>query len=80
VAVSVSDLPPVESDRGLERLAGIGLVIGVVAAVIAGATIWLMLTEPVTVVNALNDGEISPLVLKLAEVIYDALAGLLAFL
>lgn len=55
-------------------------MIGAVAAVIAGATIWLMLTEPVTVVNALDEGEISPLVLKLAEVIYGAIAGLLAFL
>jgi hypothetical protein len=79
--VSVSDLPPaVEPDRGLDRIAGIGVVIGIVAAVIAGAAIWLMLTEPMTVVSAVNEGEISPLVLKLAEVIYSAIAGLLAFL
>ena len=54
------------------------MLIGVVAAVIAGATIWLLLTDPVTVANAVDEGEISPLVRQLAEVIYNALAGLLA--
>jgi hypothetical protein len=56
------------------------VLIGIAAAVLAGATIWLMVTDPVTVANALDDGEVSPLVLKLAEVIYGALAGLLEYL
>jgi hypothetical protein len=51
-----------------------------VAAIIAGATIWLVLTDPVTVANALDQGEVSPLVRRLAEVIYNALAGLLDYL
>ena len=55
-------------------------MIGVVAAVIAGATIWLLLTDPVTVANAVDEGEISPLVRQLAQVIYNALAGLLDYL
>jgi hypothetical protein len=79
--VSASDVSPVsEPERGFDRVASIGVLIGVIAAVVASATIWLMLTDPVTVVNALNDGEVSPLVIKLAEVIYNAIAGLLAYL
>lgn len=58
----------------------VGVLIGVVAAVIAGATIWLLLTDPVTVANAVDTGELSPLVRQLAEVIYKALAGLLQYL
>ena len=50
------------------------------ATIIAGATIWLVLTDPVTVANALDEGEISPLVRQLAEVIYNALSGLLEYL
>jgi hypothetical protein len=67
-------------ERGLERVTSVAVLIGIIAAVIAGATIWLVLTDPVTVANALDDGEISPLVLRLAEVIYNALAGLLEYL
>ena len=62
------------------RIATVAVVIGVMAAVVAGATIWLLLTEPVTVANAVDAGEISPLVLSLAEIIYDALASLLEYL
>jgi hypothetical protein len=79
--VSASDVSPVgELERGVDRLTSIGVLIGVMAAVVAGATIWLLLTDPVTVVNAVDDGEVSPLVIKLAEVIYSAIAGLLAYL
>lgn len=67
-------------DRGLDRVTSVSALILVVAAVIAGATIWLVLTDPVTVAVALDDGEISPLVRQLAEVIYKALAGLLDYL
>jgi hypothetical protein len=56
------------------------VLIAVVAAIIAGATIWLLLTDPVTVANAVDEGEISPLVRQLADVIYNAIAGLLQYL
>ncbi len=79
--MSASDITPVgEPDSGFDRVTSIGVLIGIAAAVLAGATIWLMVTDPVTVANALDDGEVSPLVLKLAEVIYGALAGLLEYL
>jgi hypothetical protein len=67
-------------DRGLDRVTSLGVLIGVVAAVVAGATIWLVITDPVTVASAIESGEVSPLVRRLAEVLYNALAGLLTYL
>jgi multidrug resistance efflux pump len=55
-------------------------VVGVIAAALAGATIWLLLTDPVTVADAVAEGEVSPLVRELAGVIYDAFQGLLKYL
>jgi hypothetical protein len=55
-------------------------MIAVVSAVLAAATIWLMLTDPVTVADAVNEGTISPLVQQLASALYSALAGLLKYL
>ncbi len=54
--------------------------IAVIATVLAGATVWLLLTDPVTMADAVNQGEISPLVSELASVILDALRGLLKYL
>ncbi len=55
-------------------------VVAIVSTVLASATIWLFLTNPVTVANAVNEGEISPLVRDLADVLYNALRGLLKYL
>lgn len=54
--------------------------VGVVAVVVAGATIWLMLTDPITVAEAIDTGEVAPLVQELADVIYDAIVGLIKYL
>jgi hypothetical protein len=54
--------------------------VALVSIVLAAATIWLFLTNPVTVANAVNSGEISPLVRNLAQVLYEALAGILKYL
>ena len=79
--MAVSDVAPTgDPDRGLDRVTSVGVLIGVVAAVIAGATVWLLVTEPVTIANAIDEGEISPLARRLAEVLYSAIAGLLAYL
>ena len=51
-----------------------------IGTVLAGATVWLFLTNPVTIANAVNEGEISPFVQDLARVIYEALRGLLRYL
>ena len=69
-----------DADGRVGRAASVAVLIGVVAAIIAGATIWLLLTDPVTVATAVDEGEISPLVRQLAQVIYNALVGLLDYL
>jgi ABC-type phosphate transport system permease subunit len=56
---------------------------GAVAAIsitLAVATVWLVLTDPVTVATSVSQGEITPLVQELAQVILDALRGLLRYL
>jgi multidrug resistance efflux pump len=55
-------------------------LVAVVTIVLAAAMIWLFLTNPVTVANAVNEGDVSPLVRNLAQVLYQALAGLLKYL
>jgi hypothetical protein len=55
-------------------------MVAVFSAVLAGATIWLLLTNPVTVADAVNQGGVSPLVKELAQVVYEALRGLLKYL
>ena len=55
-------------------------LIAVVSIVLAAATIWLFVTNPVTVANAVNEGEVSPFVRNLAEVLYTALRGILKYL
>ena len=55
-------------------------IVGVLALVIAGATVWLLLTDPVTVAESDDSGEVSPLVRSLAGAIYEALRGLLKYL
>ena len=54
--------------------------IAVLSLVLAIATVWLFLTNPVTVVNAVNEGEITPLVRDLAQVLFEALRGILKYL
>jgi hypothetical protein len=58
-------------------------VVGLLAATIAGASLWLMVTEPVTVANAVNAvaaGDVAPLMRALGQVIFDALRGLFRYL
>ena len=54
--------------------------VAVLAAGLASATIWLLLTDPITVADAVNEGNVSPLVDALASVLYDALKGLFKYL
>lgn len=55
-------------------------LIAISSIVLAAATIWLFLTDPVTVANAVNEGDVSPFVKDLAQVLYNALQGLLKYL
>ena len=67
--------------KTLQRV-GVSLftLIALVSIVLAAATIWLFVTNPVTVANAVNEGDISPLVRNLAEVLLAALGGILKYL
>jgi hypothetical protein len=74
-------------DVKIQRRSGLGSlsfsvvgIVGLLALVIAGATIWLLLTDPVTVAESVDSGEVSPLVKSLAGSLYDALVRLLRFL
>jgi hypothetical protein len=55
-------------------------VIGVIATALAGATIWLLLTQPVTVADAVASGEVSPIMRALGAALYEALAGIAKYL
>ena len=58
-------------------------IIGLMAATIAGATIWLLLTDPVRTADAASDlaqGNISPFVQAIGSVIYNAIQGLVKYL
>lgn len=48
--------------------------------VIAVATIWLFVTNPVTVATAVTEGDVSPFIRDLADVLLQALQGLLKYL
>ena len=54
--------------------------VAVMSAVLAGAVIWLLLTSPVTVADAVNEGAVTPFVRELASVLYQAFSGLLKYL
>jgi hypothetical protein len=51
-----------------------------VSVVLAVATVWLFLTNPVTVATAVNEGDVSPFMRNLARLLLDALQGLLKYL
>jgi hypothetical protein len=55
-------------------------VVGAVALTVAGATIWLFITQPVKTANMVAEGEVSPVVRALADVVYGALQGILKYL
>jgi hypothetical protein len=54
--------------------------IALIALILATATVWLLLTNPVTVATAVIEGDVSPLVRDLAEILLRALQGLLKYL
>jgi hypothetical protein len=57
--------------------------IGIMAATLAAATIWLLVTDPVRgadAVSELSAGDVGPFVRALGTVIYEALRGLFRYL
>jgi hypothetical protein len=55
-------------------------LVAFVSIVLATAAVWLFLTNPVTVATAVNEGDVSPLIRDLADVLFNALRGLLKYL
>lgn len=75
------DVPRQRQPSGLGgRLFNLVGIIGLFATIVAGATVWLLLTDPVTVAESMDSGEVSPLVQSLAGSIYDAIVRLLRYL
>ncbi len=66
---------------GLQRI-GVSIfgAVAIVSVVLAVATVWLFLTNPVTVATAVNEGDVTPFVRDLARVLFEALQGLLRYL
>ena len=66
------------------RFTGYGMslvgIVGVLAATLAAATIWLLFTDPVTVADAVSEQDVTPVVRELAGIIFEALRGLLRYL
>ena len=75
-----STLPASDEDRTFERIVSLGALIGALAMTIAGATIWLLLTDPASMTSAVDRGDVGPLLLRLSQAIYMAMAGLLEYL
>jgi hypothetical protein len=75
------DVPRQRQASGLGgRLFSLVGIVGLLAVVVAGATVWLLLTDPVTVAESMDSGEVSPLVQSLAGSLYDAIVKLLRYL
>ena len=64
-----------ESD-GLSVFAAVAIV----GTILDVAAIWLFLTSPVTVANAVSEGDVTPFIRDLALVLWTALSGLLQYL
>ncbi len=59
---------------------GIVGVVGLVAGTLAGATIWLLLTDPVAVADAVSEQDVTPFVRQLADVLFQAIRQLARYL
>ena len=55
-------------------------VMGVLAATIAAALIWLLITDPVSVAETVSTGDVSPIVRALGSLLYDSLKDILGYL
>jgi len=55
-------------------------MLAVVAALLAGATVWLLLSDPVGMTVALNQGSVTPLVAELSDRFASAVRELLRWL
>ena len=67
--------------RRFQRLsASLFGAVAVASVLLAASTVWLFVTNPVNVANAISEGDVSPLIRDLAQVLVNALRGLLRYL
>lgn len=59
---------------------GVGATVCVVTAVLAAATIWLLLTEPMTMATALDSGDVGRLAGAVLGLVASAVKKLVSFL
>jgi hypothetical protein len=50
------------------------------SAVLAGLTVWLVLTQPLTVATVVTDHDVTPLVQAVMGILRDLLSGLVRYL
>jgi hypothetical protein len=77
--MATDDLARDAAGPAVGRTITVVALVASVAAVIAATTLWLLLTDPVAIANAVETGEISPLAQQIAAAIYEALLGLFAY-
>jgi hypothetical protein len=63
-----------------QRTLSVAAIVGILTAVFAAGLIYLLVTQPVATAENIANGEVSPIVRAVADVLYDALRGLLKFL
>ena len=63
-----------------QRSLSLAAIVGILTAVFAGGLIYLLITQPVATAENIADGEIAPLVRAVADVLFDALRGVLKYL
>jgi hypothetical protein len=56
------------------------VMVALVAAALAGSTIWLLLTDPMTIATAVDEGSVASIAGILAEAAATAFWGLLAWI
>ena len=62
------------------RVLTLASVAGMVTSGAAAMTIWLLLTQPLTVANAVNARDLAPLAQALAHALVTALAAIVRYL
>ena len=67
-------------DPIFDRVAGIGFLLSTSAATIAGAMIWLLLTNPIGVASALRDRSALAFLRQIAGATCEAVVNLLQYL
>jgi len=66
--------------RTRELMLTVASLVGMGTSAAAGLTIWLLLTRPLTVANAVNDRDLSGLVQAMASALAGALSAVIRYL